>query len=140
MRDFPRDCGTVDTYVLHNLCNRKRSMSFSELRTFGLQNLRNEEPFISDLRTFGLQNLRTSSHVENRLILFAFLAGLPSAALLGAVSFLLASEAQYIFHHKLHRILHGLTTEGETTVDQMSNPVTETTRFLFVLSLLYRFT
>ena len=31
----------------------------SDLRTFGLQNLRNEEPFISDCRTFGLQNLRT---------------------------------------------------------------------------------
>ena len=34
-------------------------MSLSDLRTFGLQNLRNEEPFISDLRTSGLQNLRT---------------------------------------------------------------------------------
>ena len=27
--------------------------------TFGLTNLRNDEPFISDLQTFGLQNLRT---------------------------------------------------------------------------------
>ena len=34
-------------------------MNLSDLRTFGLQNLRNEEPFISDYRTFGLQNLRT---------------------------------------------------------------------------------
>ena len=31
----------------------------SDLRTFGLQNLRNEETFISNLRKFGLQNLRT---------------------------------------------------------------------------------
>ena len=38
-------------------------MSISELRTFGLQNLRNEEPFISDYRTFGLE----SNHLEKQL-------------------------------------------------------------------------
>ena len=39
--------------------NRELSISLSDLRTFGLQNLRHEEPFISELRTFGLQNFRT---------------------------------------------------------------------------------
>ena len=37
----------------------------SELRTFRLQDLRNEEPFISDYRTFGLHNLRTREQSPN---------------------------------------------------------------------------
>ena len=46
----------ADMHTL-NLYNRKLLMSLSDLRTFGLQNLRNEEPFISDLRTFGLESV-----------------------------------------------------------------------------------
>ena len=40
----------------------------SELWTFGLQNLfvRTREPFFSNLRTFGLKNLRTHEHSNLR--------------------------------------------------------------------------
>ena len=54
--DYRTLTSDLRTFGIQNLKNKKLSMSLSDLR--------NEEPFISDLRTFGLQNLRTleSSH------------------------------------------------------------------------------
>ena len=63
---FMLDGAPVQSYRafgLLNLRTRKLSISLSDLRTYGLQNLRNVEPLISDLRTFGLES---SHHVKSR--------------------------------------------------------------------------
>ena len=50
-------------------------MSLSDLRTFGLQNLQNEEPLIrthepSDYRTFGLESSHRYKTILHRLVFF----------------------------------------------------------------------